>query len=279
LSSTLKTNNDELFAWAFKKWLVALVACSLDKEESNHTLLVLIGGQGIGKSRWIESILPFQLREYINSDRLKLNDKDTYIQLSQNILIILEEISSFKPSEVDAIKEVISKNIIKLRKAYGTYAESYERRASFIGSSNNEDILVDVTGNRRFLVFKVENVTHPEYIDLDKVYSQAYTLYQEGFQYWFDKDDVKKMEENNEDFRHITLEEELLLKYFSPANSVQGKSELMSPTELINEIIKKEPQAISRALSPIRMGKILKSKGFKTTKKDGSKKYIVKKKV
>lgn len=272
LASTLKTKDQKLFEWSFKKWLVAMVACALEKDSINQTIVILIGSQGLGKSRWIEAILPEELRYYFNSDRLNLKDKDTLIQLSENILIILEEVSSFKSSEVDAIKELITKSKIKLRRAYGIYAENFERRASFIGSTNDDEILADVTGNRRFLAFKIDEITYPDFIDLDKVYSQAYSLYKSGFQHWFDKEDIKKINSNNEQYRQISVEEEFLIKYFKPHTKNSDNVLYLSASEVIDEIQKLEK---SKILSHLKLGKILNAKGFKSVKKKGLKKYML----
>ena len=40
LAATVKTNDDELWQACFKKWLVAMVACALDDETINHTVIV-----------------------------------------------------------------------------------------------------------------------------------------------------------------------------------------------------------------------------------------------
>ena len=50
---TVETTNQVDFAWAFKKWLVAMVACAIEDETTNQAILIFTGGQGIGKTTWM----------------------------------------------------------------------------------------------------------------------------------------------------------------------------------------------------------------------------------
>src|SRR5690606_27902388 len=52
VASTIKTEDDDYFQWAFKKWFISLVAGVLEEGVVNETMLILLGKQGIGKTRW-----------------------------------------------------------------------------------------------------------------------------------------------------------------------------------------------------------------------------------
>jgi len=66
LASTIKVKADDLETWNsyLRKWLIALVGCATIEEITNQTVLVLIGNQGIGKTKWIEALVPDQLKSY-----------------------------------------------------------------------------------------------------------------------------------------------------------------------------------------------------------------------
>ena len=51
-------SRSDLWKRCFKKWFVAMVASWLDDDVVNHTVLVLIGRQGCGKTTWLEQLLP-----------------------------------------------------------------------------------------------------------------------------------------------------------------------------------------------------------------------------
>ncbi|MAY88113.1 MAG: hypothetical protein CML02_15535 [Pseudooceanicola sp.] len=255
---SIKTNNDVNFRWAFKKWFVAMIACALDKKPVNQTALILIGKQGVGKSTWIENLIPFELKNYVSSGMINPADKDTVISLSECILINMEEMGSFSTKQVEVFKEIITKSTIKLRRAYGTYSKDFIRRASFIGSTNNKALLKDVTGNRRFLVFEAQSFYSNVNFDIDKIYAQAYQLWKDGFQYWFDSSDQSTVNLINEQYRQIEPEEEYFLKYFEKAKKTETSKTLrLSPTEIIKLISSFEKQDLSKTLSVIKMGKYL----------------------
>lgn len=50
LAATVTTSDQDYWKWALKKWLVAAVACAVNPKAANHQILVLMGGQGIGKT-------------------------------------------------------------------------------------------------------------------------------------------------------------------------------------------------------------------------------------
>ena len=65
LADTITTTKQDLWRICFKKWFVAMVACVLDEKQVNQTVIVFSGKQGLGKTTWIEKLMPKQLKEYI----------------------------------------------------------------------------------------------------------------------------------------------------------------------------------------------------------------------
>ncbi|MEZ7494422.1 VapE family protein [Leeuwenhoekiella aequorea] len=274
LAKTIQTNNDELFRWAFKKWLVALVGCAIDEEVTNHTVLIITGEQGSGKTTWLTNLVPKQLKEYCYSGRIKPDNKDSTILLSEKLLINMDELASYSKGQVESFKELITKDVISERRAYGYFTENYVRRASFAGSSNHEDILLDVTGNRRFLVFAAHKIDYLNEYDLERVYSQAISLYRNKFKFFFDKEDIERIEKNNEQFKQTNIEEEYLDKFFEIPSDENSESVLaMNASEIIDYIKKHSNSYVM--LNPVSFGKIIKAKGFQAKKIKSTYKYLV----
>ena len=113
-------------------------------------------------------------------------------------------------------------------------------------------------------------------IMLDGVYAQAMHLFQHGFQYWFSTEEIDAISKNNEQFRSMTMEEELLLEYFQPCG--MGEADyLFSTTELLSrlsEIVKINVTDSGKQ----KMGKALRAHEFLRTKKQGRYVYALKKK-
>ena len=217
LADTVTTTKQDLWRTCFKKWFVAMVACVLDEKQVNQTVIVFSGKQGLGKTTWMEKLMPKQLKEYIFSGTINPNNKDTLIHLAECMLINLDELENLNRSEIGSLKEIITKTHIRMRKAYGHNNENMPRRASFAGSVNTSQFLNDTTGSRRFLCFEVEHIEYTHNIDINKVYTQAVSLYKSEFRHWFNQEEIKEINANNEQYQLRSPEEELLLTWFEPA--------------------------------------------------------------
>ena len=247
----------------FTKWFVAMVAAWLKDEVVNQQVLVLIGKQGIFKTTWLEQLLPPELRAYgckmANSTQL---NKDERLRIAEYGLIALDEIDAMSAKELNVMKSVITASDISERAAYGYTKERRIRLASFCASGNKQEFLTDLTGNRRWLPFKVENINNPFYITLpyEQIYAQARYLIELGFQYWFDLDDIKQLEQHNEDFRAQENEEQLLAVYFDiPA---EGYGQFMTTAEISDKLVIKG--SIKKPMSLSRLGMVLQQQGFKS---------------
>lgn len=277
LSSKVSTTNDELWHKAFKKWFVALVGSLLVDKLINHTVIILSGPQGIGKTTWILNLIPEELKNYIFSGTINPGNKDTLIFLSECMLINLDELENLNRTELGSIKELITKNSVKLRRPYGTSVEDFPRRASFAGSVNTMQFLTDSTGSRRFLCFEVTSIdidTPYSADDLNKAYSQAHYLFKNGFKYWFEKEEITEIAQNNERYRLLSAEEEILIKHFEPCEEFEA-DHLFSTTEILEKLHGFSKFAISSG-SVQKLGKALQSNGFKKLKKRGRQVYAIK---
>jgi predicted P-loop ATPase len=69
-----------------------------------------------------------------------------------------------------------------------------QRYASFIGTSNQKDLLTDPSGSRRFICIEVTgNIDTTQPIDYEQLYAQAIHEIYHGERYWFDSEDEQIM--------------------------------------------------------------------------------------
>lgn len=267
LAKTVSTNNDPLWQYCFKKWVVAMVGSLLDDNVVNHCVIVFSGEQGIGKTTWMLNLVPSALKDYCYSGTINPGNKDTLIQLSECMLINLDELENLNRTELGAMKEIITKAGIRIRRPYGYTAETMPRRASFAGSVNGKEFLSDTTGSRRFLCFDATKIDYRHSISLDDVYAQAIKLFQSGFQHWFSQADIELINKNNEQYRTMSIEEELLLANFEPC-AIEEADYYYSTTELLNWFSQKVKINVTEGAKQ-KMGKALRSNGFHRLKKQG----------
>jgi len=109
---------------------------------------ILMGAQGCGKSTLIRFLAIHD--DYFGE--LKLVEGQSAIEnLSGKWIIEIPELSAFtKAKDQEAIKAFISRQRDSYRKPYDRNTTELPRRCTFLGSSNDLQPLVDLTGNRRY---------------------------------------------------------------------------------------------------------------------------------
>jgi putative DNA primase/helicase len=109
-------------------------------------MLVLVGPQGAGKSTIIQ-----MLAQRWFSDSLKtFETKEAGEHLQSAWIFEFGELAGMTKTEVDEIKQFITKRADKYRVAYDRVISDFPRKCVFFGTTNNMNFLKDPTGNRRF---------------------------------------------------------------------------------------------------------------------------------
>ena len=208
-------------------------------EVVNHTVLVLVGRQGIFKTTWLDHLIPPALREY--SSKLPLSgqiSKDDRLRLCENAMLNIDELDAICGREMNIVKSLLTSTDVNERAAYGRLKERRVRLASFCASTNNREFLTDITGNRRWLPFEVESIQNPFHsiIPYEQIYAQAKAMVERGiYAYWFDLEEIEELEKHNEEFRAMENEEQLLPILFDvPA---EGKGEFMTTAEISDLLV------------------------------------------
>ena len=275
VSVSVKGNVEEqmLFAEYLKKWLVGMVAGWIDPAVVNNVILVLIGEQGSYKTTWFNYILPPELRPYFytktNAGKM---GRDDLLTLAQYGLVCCEELDTMRPSELNQLKAAVTMPSIDERAAYAHFHEHRKHIASFCGTGNNMQFLSDPTGNRRWLPFEVASIESPRDhpFEYEGIYSQAYALYKQGFQFWFSKAEIDRLAKHNRQYETPRLEAELVQLYFrKPAGTEPGV--FMSVARAMQVV----SANISQKLSPVYLGRALGEQGFRRVKYNGVRGYIV----
>ena len=253
---------DALWRGCFKKWFVAMVASWMKDEVVNHTVLVLVGRQGIFKTTWLERLIPPELREY--SSKLPLSGqitKDDRLRLCENAMLNIDELDAICGREMNIVKSLLTSTDVNERAAYGRLKERRVRLASFCASTNNREFLTDITGNRRWLPFEVESIQNPFHtiIPYEQIYAQAKYLIEQGWYiYWFDLEEIEELEKHNEEFRAMENEEQLIPILFDiPA---EGKGEFMTTAEISDKLV--SYGGIKKPMSIRQLGMLLAKRGF-----------------
>ena len=281
LADTITTSHQDLWHTCFKKWIVAMVGCVLDEDTINQTVIVFSGKQGVGKTTWMEKLVPRELKQHPFSGTINPNNKDTLIHLAECMLINLDELENLNRTEIGSLKELITKTHIRIRRAYGHTNETLPRCASFAGSVNTAQFLNDSTGSRRFLSFEVNEIKYDHKVALSDVYSQALHLFKSDFRFWFDHKEINQINDNNDQYQLRSPEEELLLTWFEPVKfNPDGSLTFLYPqylnaSQIAVKLADKAKMNVSDG-TVNKIGKALRKHGFHRVKKGQTYTYMVK---
>jgi len=219
----------------------------------------LTGGQNTGKSTFIRWLCPESLKKYYTENIS--TDKDSLISLSENFIINLDELAAMQKIELNALKSMLSRDTVKLRRPYAKRPTTDKRRANFFGSTNKDEFLTDETGTVRWQCFEVEKIDW-DYAKLNKdlIWIQAYSLYKSGFNFKLTNEEIIENEEANIKHQVTTLESELIQKYYSISNKDEDGAKPLTATDIKLKIESIIPHL---NLNRIAIGKALKLFGAK----------------
>lgn len=261
------------YVW-LRKWLVAMVASWIDERVVNETILVLIGRQGSYKSKWFSALMPPELQPYFHSTTsFGEMGKEEILKISQYGLICCEELDAMKDKEMNRLKWAVTTRETAERKAYDHFAERRIHIASYCFTGNYTQFINDTSGSRRWLPFEVEQILSPfdHPIDHRAIFSQAYTLYRQGFRYWFpDGPQADLQKRHNEQFEVAQYERDLILKHYRPAR--EGEScEFASSADILLKI---SGNLLPR-LSDNKLGRMMSKLEFRKARVRGQRGYWV----
>ncbi len=249
-------------------WLRSTVAhwLQMDTLHGNECVPTLIGAQGCGKTTFLRRLLPPQLRQYY-LDHLNLSNKfDKEMALTNNLLVNLDELDAIRPSQHAALKQTLSKSKVNGRPIYGAAQEDRLRFASFMATTNNPHPLTDATGSRRYICLTIpqgQYINNVGEIDYDQLYAQVvYELRELKVPYWFNNDEVARIQELNLEYMEKKDIAEMFVACFR--HPLEGEiAKAMNCGEMIRLMQKDYPSLQNTIGNKVRLGKTISALGFK----------------
>ena len=210
-------------------WLVGMVAQwrESDKQLTGNALTpLLIGRQGCGKTRFCKILLPPELRDYYNDKLNFKNEFDLNIALTSFALINIDEFDKTTSSQQIVLKYLLSSSDVKFRPPYGKTIKQYRRYTSFIGTTNQQQPLVDPTGSRRFVCVGIpagRNIDFTDNLDHRQLYAQALHLFNKGERFWLEDDEIQTLIEENVPYQRTIDLVEMINETFRKPKDGEGR--------------------------------------------------------
>lgn len=116
-------------------------------------VVILVGGQGLGKSTGIAALAPSP--EFFTEISFSEDDDDLARKMRGKLIAEIGELRGLHTKELEAIKAFISRTHEHWIPKFKEFSTQFPRRLVFIGSTNKDQFLADDTGNRRWAPIRV----------------------------------------------------------------------------------------------------------------------------
>ena len=251
-------------------WLRSTVAhwLQMDTLHGNECVPTLIGSQGCGKTTFLRRLLPHHLRQYY-LDHLNLSNKfDKEMALTNNLLVNLDELDAIRPSQHAALKQTLSKSKVNGRPIFGCAQEDRSRFASFVATTNNPHPLTDATGSRRYICIQIpqgQYIDNVGEINYEQLYAQVlYELREQKAPYWFNNEEVARIQEINIEFAEKKdLAEMISVCFRKPENGETVKA--INGKQMLEVLQNEYPSLKIDHSTRIHLGHAMKELGFEHT--------------
>ena len=271
-----RVSDDPVWVNGFHRWMLGLSAQwmqfwsdtnnansanranSINRANSVAPLLVS-SRQGLGKSTFCRLLMPDALKAYYTESYDLGSPASAEAKLAACGLINLDEFDKLSASKMPLLKNLMQASALNIRKAYKRSASALPRIASFIGTSNREDLLVDRTGSRRFLCVNLEHaidcVTPVEH---EQLYAQLKAELLSGERSWFNKEEEQAIQQHNALFYKHIPEEEVFRLCFRFVTKEDNPQEVLtlSATQLFERMKSAHP-SIMRGMTAYSLSRIL----------------------
>jgi predicted P-loop ATPase len=218
--------------------------------------------QGRCKSTFCSHLLPDTLQVFY-LDKFDITSVCGCEQkLSLFGLINMDEFDRYGERSQATLKNLMQLRKLTFRKSHRAYYSQLPRIASFIGTSNQKELLTDTTGSRRFICVEVKEKIDCSPIDHNQLYAQLKAELLSGERYWFTSEEEKEIQANNRAFYKQSPAQEIFFRCFRlPEGEEAGR--MMTATEIFCRLQKKFPSAL-RNSNASQMGKALQAIGVKS---------------
>lgn len=206
-------------AGVLRRFMIAAIARVMRPGCKVDNMLVLLGAQGGGKSTFARVLgAPWSVESHST-----FGSKDAAQELDGAWIVEVAELSGMRKSEVETVKNFISKQSDHYRPAYGRHVINQPRSCVFIGTTNEDKFLIDYTGNRRFWPIQCVGRVDLKLLDntRDQLWAEARSAFAAGEQWYLTAEEARIAANVQEDHRVVSEVEQAVANILE--NKVKAK--------------------------------------------------------
>ncbi len=248
-----KLENNSYNSSVGKAILVNIIDRAFNPNSNVSQMVIIRGEQNIGKSYFLNALVTDKY--FVNGISLdKWDINKTAVDIMGKLVAEFGELNTNRNE--DDLKKFISRNIDTITRKYERSAKDFRRTAILISTSNNNEVLNDPTGNRRYMILEPTNKQGEQLDFIDYINENREQLFLEAYEIW-----------KSEGVKHIDLPKEIEIR-----NSL-----VLDGEEQIEEILNELPEKVKigdikelyrkrfmfdKPLTDQKIGKILIKLGF-----------------
>jgi predicted P-loop ATPase len=237
-----------------RKWAISAVRRIFEPGCKVDNVLILHGKQWVGKSTFFETLAS---KHWFDDTMGSIADKDERLKMHMVWICEWAELEQiFKRKDISAVKSFLTTKDDLIRPPYGEKTERMPRRGVIVGTTNESELLGDVTGNRRFWIVTVEQPIDTNLLtqERDRIWAAAVAAYRAGESHYLTQDEFVLSEEQNAEFAFSDPWESLVSDYVSLLPRV-------TTVELLRDCLKLPVEKLDRA-GQMRVANIMKRLGW-----------------
>lgn len=216
---------------------------------------ILVGRQGLGKSQGVKALVPH--KDFYVEIRLDEPDDSIARKMRGTLIGELAELRGLRTADLDRIKAFVTRTDEKWTPKYMEFATTFSRRLVMIGTTNEDEFLVD-DENRRWLPVRTTGINVQAIIrDRDQLWAEAMEVWlAEGIQ-WEDAERLARKAQADyvvEDNWASMVQNWLVDNGQAP----------LRISEVLLQAVGLGPTQVNRA-HELRIGKILRDLGYRKT--------------
>lgn len=156
--------------------------------------MILTGPQGKMKSTAIAAMVPDP--QFFCEIGFSESEDNLARKMRGKLIAEIAELRGLHTRDNEHIKSFMTRPIEQWTPKYKEFTTSYARRLMFVGTSNEDEILADATGNRRWLPVKAHNDIDLAGIaaDRDQLWAEGAVLFEQGGVAWRDAQTLAPVE-------------------------------------------------------------------------------------
>lgn len=251
------------------KWMVAAVARAYKPGCRVDNMLILEGGEGLGKSTAFRILG----QKWFADALLNPADKEYNALIQGKWIVEMPELEAMNKAESATMKRFLTQHVDRFRTWYGRRAGDVPRGCVFCGTVNYDTYIKDDSGGRRYWPVFVTLIDLPRLeADRDQLWGEAVTMFRRGVRWWEEPHDQALFRAQQERRHQRDPYQSVIGRYLRSATFLASE---ITTAELMTDCLEMDPGRMTRN-EEMRVGQALRRLGWTRTRKriGGEREYV-----